>query len=218
MTDLAGRLRRATTSYYDQSYPLSVLTDPHIDTLTPNTVSAAGGAATITVTGTRFEPTSVIEIDQVAVPTTYVSATSLTTSFNPNTAGTVTFTVRNTSGEESNSVPFTVGALAADEEPSTQSAPDPEPGEVCAGTVEEVKAYVIAHPASASDIAAAEQGGKGRMTLLTWLDELRAGEAHPYEGAPMSDPNQPQPDQPQPDQPVVPNPDQPQPGVPGDES
>lgn len=113
--------------YYDGSYPPSVLhpvPDPDITALAPNTGSAAGGAITVTVTGTGFEPTSVIEIDQIAAPTTFVSATELTTSFDPTTAGTVTFTVRNTSGKESNSSPFTVGAAAVRE--SKRKAKPPE--------------------------------------------------------------------------------------------
>jgi hypothetical protein len=84
--------------------------DPAITTLTPNTTSAAGGAVTVTVTGTNFVSGSTIEIDQVAVPTTFVSATSLTTSYDPSTAGTVVFTVRNPNDEESNGVNFIVGA------------------------------------------------------------------------------------------------------------
>jgi hypothetical protein len=95
--------------------------DPTITTLAPPTGSAAGGAISITVTGTNFWPGSVVEIDQVAQPTTYVSATSLTTSYDPTTAGTRTFTVRNPNDEESNSVSFVVGAVAtADEEPQQQ--------------------------------------------------------------------------------------------------
>jgi hypothetical protein len=107
LTDLAR--------YYDQSYPPSLwgggaAVDPHIDTLAPNTGSAAAGPIAVTVTGTNFEAGSVIEVDQVALPTTFVSATSLTTSYDPATAGTKLFTVRNPNDEESNSVPFTVAA------------------------------------------------------------------------------------------------------------
>src|SRR3954470_14582674 len=115
MSDITARLRQID-AVYSASYPPSILSgvpDPHIDTLSPTSGSAAGGAFVVTVTGTDFEPSSVIEINQVAVPTTYVSATQVTTSFDPTVVGTVQFTVRNTSGQESNSVPFTVGALTA---------------------------------------------------------------------------------------------------------
>jgi IPT/TIG domain len=82
--------------------------DPSITSLNPNTASAAAGAVTVTVTGTLFVSGSTIEIDQAAVPTTFVSATSLTTSYDPSTTGVKQFTVRNPNNEESNSVPFTV--------------------------------------------------------------------------------------------------------------
>lgn len=88
--------------------PAQPVPDPAITSLSPNTASAAAGAVTITVTGTDFVSGSTIEIDQAAVPTTFVSATSLTTSYDPATEGTKQFTVRNPSNQESNSVPFTV--------------------------------------------------------------------------------------------------------------
>jgi len=99
--------------YYDQSYPPSIFgppaaADPSISALLPTTVSAAAGPTTVQVNGTNFEAGSVIEIDQVAVPTTFVSATRLTTSYDPTVAGTVVFTVRNPNDEESNSVSFVV--------------------------------------------------------------------------------------------------------------
>ncbi len=121
MTDIP--VTRRPLSAYDASYPPSVLNggggpDPSITTLTPSTVSAAAGPTTITVAGTNFEAGSVVEINQAAQATTYVSPTSLTISYDPPTAGTVQFTVRNPNDEESNSVPFVVGALAG-----TQAAP-----------------------------------------------------------------------------------------------
>lgn len=136
MSDISGRLRQAQ-SVYDASYPPAVYApDPQITTLTPNTVSAAAGPTTVTVTGTNFDEDSVVEINQAAQTTTYVSPTSLTVSYDPTVAGTVQFTVRNTSDEESNSVPFVVGALAATQATSKRKArepavaePTPEPEE-----------------------------------------------------------------------------------------
>lgn len=101
--------------YYDQSYPPSLfgppaLVDPSISALSPSTVSAAAGPLTVQVNGSHFEAGSVIEIDHAGVPTTFVSAARLTTSFDPSVAGTVVFTVRNPNDEESNSVNFVVSA------------------------------------------------------------------------------------------------------------
>jgi len=81
--------------------------DPRIASLSPATVAAAAGAVTVTVNGSDFLPTAVIEIDNVAVPTTYVNQTRLTTSYDPTTAGTKQFTVRQ-GPEESNNSAFTV--------------------------------------------------------------------------------------------------------------
>jgi hypothetical protein len=108
VTDIRG--------YYDQSYPPSVLNpvppvpDPSITSLSPNTAVAGSGPVTVTVTGTDFLSDSVIEIDQAAVATTFVSATGLTTSYDPLIAGTKQFTVRNggSGGEESNASAFIV--------------------------------------------------------------------------------------------------------------
>ena len=118
MTDLAR--------YYDESYPPSLwgggtpgVPDPHIDSLAPNSGSAAAGPIAVTVTGTNFEAGSVVEVDQAALATTFVSATSLTTSYDPATVGTKLFTVRNPNEEESNSVPFTVAA-EVEEEPEVE--------------------------------------------------------------------------------------------------
>jgi hypothetical protein len=122
MSDMST-VRRAL-DVYDASYPPSLWAqpDPQIDTLTPSTVSAAAGATTITVAGSNFVAGSVVEINQAAQATTFVSATSLTVSYDPTVAGTVTFTVRNPSNEESNSVPFVVGALAGEPQ-TTPSSP-----------------------------------------------------------------------------------------------
>lgn len=152
--------------YYDTSYPPSILggvVDPAIASLAPNTGSAAGGAIAVTVHGSRFEAGSVVEIDQVAQPTTFVSATELTVSFDPAAAGTVQFTVRNPNDEESNSVPFTVGALAA--------------ADVAAMTVDDVQAFVREHPDLLAEIYDHERTGKARVTLLSWLKTLLDEEA-----------------------------------------
>jgi len=158
--------------YYESSYPPSVWgggsggpADPSITSLVPNTGSAAAGPISVQVNGTRFEAGSVVEVAQAPVTTVYVSATQLTATFDPPAAGTVQFTVRNPNEEESNSVPFTVSALAAED--------------VSTLTVEEVQSFVRAHPELLAEVYALEQTGKARVTLLTWLKTLLDEEATP---------------------------------------
>ena len=112
------------TGYYDQSYPPSLWNgpDPSIANLNPTTGSAAAGPILVTVTGANFSADSVVEINQVAQTTTFVSPTSLTVSFDPSVAGTVTFTVRRGT-EESNSVPFVVTATEEEPEPEEDEPP-----------------------------------------------------------------------------------------------
>ena len=117
MSDLA--------TYYDESYPPSIyappvpptVPDPTIVSLSPSTAVAGSGSTVITVTGTNFLAGSVVEADQAALPTTFVSATSLTAPYVVGTEGTVRFTVRNggSGGEESNGSDFIV--TTAEEEP-----------------------------------------------------------------------------------------------------
>jgi len=160
----------STPGYYDQSYPPSLWggggpgpNDPTITSLVPATGSAAAGAILVTVNGTKFEAGSVIEIAQQARPTTYVSPTVLTTSYDPVSAGTVNFTVRNPNDEESNSSPFVVAALVADD--------------VSVMTVEAVKHFVEEHPDLLSEAYAFEVTGKNRPTLVAWLKALLDEEA-----------------------------------------
>jgi len=168
MSDMSA-LRRAST-IYDGSYPPEVYEpNPRITTLTPSTVSAAAGPTTVTVTGQNFTDQSVVEINQVAQTTTFVSETSLTVSYDPTVAGPVTFTVRDGQGE-SNSVPFNVTALAA--------------ADVEAWTVDQVKGFVLENPDLRPTVAAIERDGKARSTLLAWLDEGDEGEAETPEPRP----------------------------------
>ena len=120
MSDVdARRVIAEVGAYYDASIP-PALYDPHISSLTPATVSAAAGATTVTVRGTNFVDTSVVEVQQVAQPTTFVDDSTLTISYDPTVGGTVLFTVRN-AVQESNSVPFVVTALAEGETAVEQS-------------------------------------------------------------------------------------------------
>lgn len=101
--------------YFDQSYPPSIygpppIKDPQITSLVPTT-GVVGVEVVVRVLGTDFEPTSVIEVDQAAFgATTFVSATELTATVTPASAGVKRVTVRNDNDEESNGVDFTVTA------------------------------------------------------------------------------------------------------------
>lgn len=85
--------------------------DPKISTLTPNT-GVTGIPITVTVTGTGFVSGAVAEATGPDLPTTFVSATTLTVAYTPGTVGTVQFTVRNPDAMQSNGSPFTVTASA----------------------------------------------------------------------------------------------------------
>jgi len=98
----------------DWENPGGTVNDPHINSIAPATLAAPAAATVMTVTGTQFVSGSVIEIDHVAVATTFVSATSLTTSWDPTVAKAYIFTVRNPNEEESNSFSYTVTAVQAD--------------------------------------------------------------------------------------------------------
>lgn len=158
-----------TTGYFDGSYTREILglppliPDPHIDTLTPATGSAAAGPIAVQVDGSNFDAGATVEVDQVAVPTVFVSASRLTTSFDPTAAGVVAFTVRNANDEESNSVPFTVAALVADD--------------VSAMTVPGAEQFIAEHPDLLAELYAFELAGKARATLLAWLKALLDEEA-----------------------------------------
>jgi ATP-dependent protease ClpP protease subunit len=84
--------------------------DLALATLAPTTVSVAGPPVTVTVTGTGFVAGSVILIAGVAVSTTFVNATTLTTSFDPTVVQNVTFKVRQPDGQLSNGLPMIVTA------------------------------------------------------------------------------------------------------------
>jgi hypothetical protein len=169
MTDISAQLRRAA-EVYDASYPPELwgggsAPDPHIDSLVPATASAAAGPATVTVNGSNFEATSDVEINGAAQATTFVSSTVVTVSYDPSTAGTVQFTVRNDSGKESNSVPFIVAAVTATD--------------VSAWTVEEVKDFVCDHTDLVDVVADFERAGKNRSTLLIWLETFHEDYVQP---------------------------------------
>ena len=157
----------STPGYFDQSYPPSLWgggggpggpDDPTISSLVPATGSAAAGPITVHVHGTRYEAGSVVEIDQAAQATTFVSATELTVSYDPAAAGTVLFTVRNPNDEESNSSPFVVAALVSDD--------------VSHMTIAGVQQFIEQHPDLLREALDFEKAGKNRSTLVAWLQTL----------------------------------------------
>lgn len=86
---------------------------PTVSGLTPNTAAAGSGAFTLTVTGTNFVPSAVVQWQGSARPTTFVNSTQLTAQIsggdlaNP---GSALVTVVNPApgGGQSNSVTFTI--------------------------------------------------------------------------------------------------------------
>ena len=86
--------------------------DPTVTALVPAT-GPVMVQQLVRVNGTGYVAGSTVEIDQLAVPTTFVSDTQLTADYTPAAEGVVQFTVRNPSDKESNGSPFTVTAAAA---------------------------------------------------------------------------------------------------------
>jgi hypothetical protein len=85
-----------------------VVTPPTLTSIAPATALVADGAVTVTATGSGFVSGAKIRIDGVDATTTYVSPTSLTTSYDATTAGGKQFTVRNPDGGTSAAKTFTV--------------------------------------------------------------------------------------------------------------
>jgi hypothetical protein len=86
-----------------------------VGSLTPATVALGAASFTLHVIGTNFRPGAVIIFAGQEEPTTYVSATELTTGVNMafwHGADIVQVSVRSLSGQQSNSVPFTFTATA----------------------------------------------------------------------------------------------------------
>lgn len=158
---------------YEESYPPSlwgVFPDPDLTSVAPNTAVAGSGPLQLTVTGSKFTAASVVEVDQAALPTVYVSTSRLTATYDPVTAGAKAVTVRTggPGGEESNSVPFTVTAT---EDPEPDPTVRELPGDVAYFTVAAVQAWVDEHAHLAADVLLHEQarGADARSTLVTWL-------------------------------------------------
>jgi len=146
-----------------KNWTVGAIPAPTLTTISPTSGSAAAGAFTVLCNGTGFIPESKIQIDGVIVNTFYINTTQMSTSYDPNVAGTTQFTVRNPDGKVTAAKPFTVGALD-----------DPD---VLDGTIDEVKAYVngLANDDNRDDIIQAlldrERANRNRATLVSWLDQ-----------------------------------------------
>ncbi len=81
--------------------------NPTVTGITPPNISAAGGPVTITATGTNFVTGAKILVDGVPLTTTFVSATSLTASWDPTTQAPALFTIQNPNGEISAPIQYT---------------------------------------------------------------------------------------------------------------
>lgn len=96
-------------------------TAPHIDSISPTSVSVVAAAGTVTLTGINFTATSVIEIDGVAKTTVFTDATTISVSYDPLVAGNKVFRVRD-GAKLSNSIDFMVTpATVADFQSKTKA-------------------------------------------------------------------------------------------------
>lgn len=95
------------------------ISPPQITATTPSAMAAMGPAApplAVTVTGLRFLPTSVVWANGVALPTTFLSSTSLSATLSPTVPGTqapggVALTVQNGGTALSNTAAIVVGGV-----------------------------------------------------------------------------------------------------------
>lgn len=145
-----------STWHRDDMDPVPVGPAPTLASAAPPTLSAAAGPTTITLTGTNFVNGAKARVDGADQTTTFISATSVSFSYDPSAAGTVQLSVRNPDGQTTANLAYVVATLQAD--PSL-------------ATIEEIQAWVDAHEDIADEVLAAEQarGPAARSTLVTWL-------------------------------------------------
>jgi hypothetical protein len=99
-------------SYVDGSITVTALA-PAISSLSPGIATTGGQGFTLTINGTNFDSTAVVNWGSTALTTNYVSATQVTaavTAAQIATAGSYTVTVTTTSGGASSGTTFYVGA------------------------------------------------------------------------------------------------------------
>ena len=87
--------------------------NPTISSINPTCAVAGGPQFTLTVNGTNYDNTSVVKWNGSNLATTFVSSTRLTATVpaaNVATPGTAQITVKNSNGQPSNAVTFTISA------------------------------------------------------------------------------------------------------------
>ena len=96
VSDLGDYVGGANSINAQHASSLSPATNPALSSIAPTTaVSGASGTDTITCTGTNFTRQSVVYRDGIAMPTTFVSATSITAAVSKRaTAGASVISVR----------------------------------------------------------------------------------------------------------------------------
>jgi hypothetical protein len=100
---------------------------PTISQLSPPSVNAGSAGFTLTVTGSNFDGSEVVQWGSTTLPTTDVSSTEVTASVDSSlivTAGTVSVSVTNDIGP-SNSLPFTIYPVVSGISPSSATATAP---------------------------------------------------------------------------------------------
>ena len=88
---------------------VTIIPKPSIASISPSSFTT--GSFTITITGAGFVAGSVVTFDGAALPTTFVSETSLTATGNAPTAKTVSVVVQTPDGDSSNTASVTVTAV-----------------------------------------------------------------------------------------------------------
>jgi hypothetical protein len=89
-TELAPRVAQVTVrngATESNALPLNFALTPTLDAINPAEVSIAAGATPVQCTGTNFVDGSIVYVNYVETPTTFVSATELTASCDPGNFG-----------------------------------------------------------------------------------------------------------------------------------
>lgn len=142
------------------SVPPAIFTPPVLSSISPAT-GVVNTAATVSCNGSGFTPSSVVLVNGVARPTTFVSTTQVRVTFTPSSATTYPLVVRN-------------GTLSSASKTFTATVSGAEVFDPGAATVAEVIDYVDAHPDETQAVLDAEEAGKNRSTLVTALEERLA--------------------------------------------
>ena len=122
VVDSLNELTSATSVAFD------ILAVPTIASLSPNPVDAGGVEFLLTLTGSGFVPSSVVNWANTPIGTTYVSSTQLRADITPELralSGTFPLTVSNSGVARSAAVPFTVSPVLFTVSPASAAAGGP---------------------------------------------------------------------------------------------